>query len=126
MSNKIEKKYLPIGTVVMLKGGKKRVMITGFCLAVPEKMNEVWDYSGCIYPEGLISTTQVLLFDHEQITKVYQIGYIDEEEKEFKKKLNEYVSKKEGKKNSKSKSVSKPKSKAKSKSTSKTKCKTKK
>ena len=24
-------KYLPIGTVVMLKGGTKRVMITGFC-----------------------------------------------------------------------------------------------
>ncbi|HIR49231.1 MAG TPA: DUF4176 domain-containing protein, partial [Candidatus Faecimonas gallistercoris] len=24
-------KYLPIGTVVMLKGGKKRAMIIGFC-----------------------------------------------------------------------------------------------
>ena len=25
------KKYLPIGTVVMIKCGSKRVMITGFC-----------------------------------------------------------------------------------------------
>ena len=27
----IGEKYLPIGTVVMLKGGTKRVMISGFC-----------------------------------------------------------------------------------------------
>ena len=30
------KKYLPIGTVVMLKGGKKRAMITGFCAVAGE------------------------------------------------------------------------------------------
>ncbi|MBR6133342.1 MAG: DUF4176 domain-containing protein, partial [Bacilli bacterium] len=24
-------RFLPIGTVVLLKGGKKRAMITGFC-----------------------------------------------------------------------------------------------
>ena len=24
-------KYLPVGTVVLLKGGKKRAMVTGFC-----------------------------------------------------------------------------------------------
>ena len=29
--NKIGEKYLPIGTVVMLKGASKRVMVTGFC-----------------------------------------------------------------------------------------------
>ena len=31
----IKEKYLPIGTVCMLKNGKKRVMITGFC-TIPE------------------------------------------------------------------------------------------
>ena len=28
--SKIEEKFLPIGTVVMLKGGTKRVMISGY------------------------------------------------------------------------------------------------
>ena len=34
-------KYLPIGTVVMLKGGKKRVMITGFCSMPNEENNKI-------------------------------------------------------------------------------------
>lgn len=41
------KKYLPIGTVVMLKGGKKRIMITGFCCVNEEKNNKIYDYCGC-------------------------------------------------------------------------------
>ena len=36
-------KYLPIGTVVMLKGGTKRVMITGFCVMQESDKEKVWD-----------------------------------------------------------------------------------
>lgn len=89
---KIEEKYLPIGTVVMLKGGAKRVMISGFC-AIEEQnteKNKMWDYSGCLYPEGFLSSNQTCLFDHEQIEKVYHYGLIDEEEK-FKAQLNELL-----------------------------------
>ena len=51
-----EEKYLPIGTVVLLKGAEKRVMITGFCATELKESDETktWDYSGCIYPEGFI------------------------------------------------------------------------
>ena len=28
----MEEKFLPIGTVVLLKGGKKEVMITSYCI----------------------------------------------------------------------------------------------
>lgn len=80
-------KYLPIGTVALLKGGTKRVMITGFCAAGKNKPDEIWDYSGCIYPEGIVSSNSVLLFDHSQITKIYHMGFVDEEEKRFKEKL---------------------------------------
>lgn len=80
-------KYLPIGTVVMLKGGTKRAMITGFASRTEKEPNKVFDYTGCLYPEGVISTNQVLLFDHNQIEKIYHIGLIDEEEKQFKEKL---------------------------------------
>jgi len=83
-------KFLPIGTVVMLTGGTKRAMITGFC-AVGDGNEKIYDYSGCIYPEGFLSSNQVCLFDHEQIAQVYFIGLIDEEEKTFKQKLNEIL-----------------------------------
>lgn len=84
-------KYLPIGTVVMLKGGKKRAMITGFCAVPGDDKTKVYDYSGCLYPEGFISSNQTLLFNHEQIEKIYHMGLIDEEEKNFKVKLNELL-----------------------------------
>ncbi len=90
---KIEEKYLPIGTVVMLKGGTKRVMISGFC-AIEEQNNEknkMWDYSGCLYPEGFLSSNQTCLFDHDQIEKVYHYGLIDEEEEKFKAQLKELL-----------------------------------
>jgi len=90
MENKeieIGEKYLPIGTVVMLKGGSKRVMITGFCTIAQEQKDKLFDYSGCIYPEGFIESNQVCLFDHAQIEKVYHLGLIDNEEREFKQKL---------------------------------------
>ena len=86
-------KYLPIGTVVMLKNGKKRAMITGFCSISGDDKTKVFDYSGCLYPEGFISSNQTLLFNHEQIEKIYYLGLIDEEEKQFKQKLNEMIRK---------------------------------
>lgn len=90
---KMEGKYLPIGTVVMLKGGTKRVMITGFCAIEGQNNseNKMWDYSGCLYPEGFLSSNQTCLFDHEQIEKVYHYGLIDEEEEKFKAQLNELL-----------------------------------
>lgn len=85
-------KYLPIGTVVLLKGGTKRVMITGFCSVAQEELDKIYDYSGCVYPEGYLKTDQVCLFDHEQIEKICFVGFEDEEEKTFKNKLLSIVS----------------------------------
>ena len=89
--NEIGERYLPVGTVVMLKGGSKRVMIAGFCAMSDESGEKIYDYSGCLYPEGFISSTQTCLFDHEQIERVDFIGFIDEEEVAFKKKLKVLV-----------------------------------
>ena len=78
-------KYLPMGTIVMLKGGAKKVMITGFCLQTNE--NEIFDYTGCLYPEGYTSSNRILLFNHSEIEKVYSIGYSDDDDKKFKESL---------------------------------------
>ncbi len=88
----MREKYLPIGTVVLLKGGRKRAMITGFCSVAQENQEKIYDYSGCVYPEGYLSSNQVCLFDHDQIDKIFFLGYEDDEEKAFKDKLNKIVS----------------------------------
>ena len=91
--DKIGEKYLPIGTVVMLKNGTKRVMITGFCTSPNNNQKELWDYNGCFYPEGILASNQVCVFNHEQIDKIYHLGLKeDDEEKQFKEKLKKLVS----------------------------------
>ena len=85
--NEVGEKYLPIGTVVMLKGATKRLMITGFCSMATNDPNKMFDYAGCIYPEGFLSSDQTALFNHDQIEKVYYLGFVDDEEKKFKAEL---------------------------------------
>ena len=87
-------KFLPIGTVVMLNGGTKRVMITGFCTIASDDNSKMYDYCGCLYPEGVVSSDKTLLFNHEQIAKIYALGYSDDEEKQFKVKLKEVLANK--------------------------------
>ena len=77
----MEGKYLPVGTVVLLQNGTKRVMINGFCAIDPKEPNRVYDYSGVLFPEGSLSSDQALLFDHAQIARVDHVGLQDDEEK---------------------------------------------
>lgn len=81
-------KYLNIGSVVLLKGGEKRIMVIGY-LPMPEEegLDKMYDYIGCIFPEGLVSSDEMLVFNHDQIDKVYNIGYEDEESITFKNNL---------------------------------------
>ena len=80
-------KYLPIGSVVLCKDATKRLMITGFCCKDANNPDKTYDYSGCLYPEGIVSSDRTLLFDHSQIEKIFALGYSDDEEKEFKENL---------------------------------------
>lgn len=72
-------------------------MITGFCSFDEGKKDKAYDYTGCLYPEGIISSKQMALFNHSQIEKVYHLGLRDEEETQFKQKLvvelNKYIQK---------------------------------
>ena len=84
-------KLLPIGSVVLLNNGTKTVMVTGFYSVAANDTDKVYDYCGCLFPEGVISSEQNLLFNHDQIMKVCYMGYTSEEEKEFKNKLGEII-----------------------------------
>ena len=95
---KIKEKYLPIGTVVLLKGGKKELMIIGYCILPDgaegydkngkvDVSGKVFDYGACIYPEGMISSNQLYTFDHDQIEKICYRGYETDQQKEVSQAL---------------------------------------
>lgn len=89
----MEGRFLPIGSVVKLKDGEKNLMITGFLQYEDNKdgKKEIYDYCGCLYPEGIITSTDNYLFNHSQIEEVHFIGLVDEEEEQFKQKLNKAI-----------------------------------
>ena len=89
--NNIGEKYLPLGTVVLLEGGTKRVMITGFATASSDDPDLIYDYAGCMYPQGFITSNQTVLFDHDQIQKIYHFGLIDPEWVEFQDNLKKFL-----------------------------------
>jgi hypothetical protein len=69
-------KYLPLGSIVQLAGGDKRVMIYGRRQKA-EADGVLWDYVACLYPEGNLTDEYTYLFNHDQIERVYFIGFQD-------------------------------------------------
>lgn len=85
---------LPIGSVVRLKEGAKRLMVCGVKQTDMDDDKE-YDYIGVMYPEGYIGAEYQFLFNHEDIDEVYFKGYNDEEREEFIEKLSIYYNEKE-------------------------------
>ena len=86
-------KLLPIGSVVLLEDGEKRLMIYGV-KQTEQETEEEYDYIGVVYPEGNMGQGTQFLFNHDQIKKVYHRGYEDEERKDFIEKLTDYYAQK--------------------------------
>ncbi len=82
------KTYLPIGTVVLLKNGEKKVMIYGRRQHRVTELDNEYDYIACLYPEGNIDENYMYLFNHEDIEQVVYRGYSDAEEEAFLNELN--------------------------------------
>lgn len=79
----MKEKYLPIGTVVLLTNGTKKVMITGYLPIDVEANNKMYDYTGCLFPEGVIIDSETLAFNHDQIQEIVYDGLNNEESEEF-------------------------------------------
>ena len=82
------KSFLPIGSVVLLKDSSKRVMIVGLKQHQVDS-DKVWDYSGCLFPEGVVDPEQLYLFDRDQIARLYFIGLQDSESLSFLRRISE-------------------------------------
>ena len=77
------KGVLPIGSVVLLKGGDRKVMICGVCVTKEDDDSRVFDYSGVLYPDGLEYPDKLYLFNRDSIEQVFYVGYMDENSEEF-------------------------------------------
>lgn len=86
------RELLPMGSIVLLNNGQKRLMIYGR-RQINAGTKKIYDYVGCLYPEGNIDPEHSYLFNHEDIDKLYFIGFQDTEEIEFNKFLEETFSK---------------------------------
>ncbi len=73
---------LPIGSVVLLRNAKKRLMITGV-FPIQTEEEEVYDYIAVIYPEGYIGPRSNYVFNHGDIEEILFKGYDDEERKGY-------------------------------------------
>ena len=83
--------FLPLGSIVLLKGGTRKVMIIARGLNVKrEDETYFFDYGGVLYPDGLTGD-QMVYFNHDGIVKVYFHGYSDDEDDVILTTLDEYL-----------------------------------
>ena len=75
--------YLPVGSVVLLEGGKKKTIIMGILQMDAETPERVYDYLGVPYPEGYLGQGASYLFDHSDIAQLVYCGYNDAERQGF-------------------------------------------
>ncbi|HDX9655307.1 DUF4176 domain-containing protein [Bacillus wiedmannii] len=81
-------KLLPNGSIVLLKGGTKKVVIYGRKQLLMVEEPVMYDYIGCFYPEGYIDPDYTFVFNHDAIEEIIFVGFIDEEEEAFVGLLN--------------------------------------
>lgn len=83
----VNKNLLPIGSVVLLKGGEKRLMVTGRLASIGN--SSLYEYTGCLYPEGLTKSDEIYFFNNDNVDRVYFIGFQDEEEFAYKQFIDD-------------------------------------
>lgn len=79
---------LPLGSIVMLKGATKKLMVYGrFQMnAIDDTM---FDYVGCMYPEGNLSAECTFLFNESDIQEIIFEGFTDEDDEKYIKAVQE-------------------------------------
>ena len=85
--------FLPLGSVVYLKEGTKKVLIIARGLIAKNGDGVVFfDYGGVPYPEGL-QDDKMAYFQHDSINKVVFEGFKDSDDEATVDKINLYLEK---------------------------------
>ncbi len=81
----MKERFLPIGTIVILKNGTRKVMITSYLIisSGKDKEQKMYDYGGCPYPAGIIESKFAVGFNHDQIKEIVHMGHVDDEQKQL-------------------------------------------
>lgn len=88
--------FLPLGSIVLLQGGTRKVLIIARGLNVKrDATTYFFDYGGVLYPDGLTGD-QMIYFNHDGIVKVYFHGYSDGEDDAILTALDDYIEKNPG------------------------------
>ncbi len=84
---------LPIGSVVEVKQGTKKLMIFGITqkLMTKEGSEMPFDYVGVPYPEGNIDENYQFMFNHSDIDFVHFFGCMDQEWEDYIEEFNQYL-----------------------------------
>lgn len=84
---------LPLGSIVYLNEGNKKVMIIARGLVTKHKDGFIYfDYGGVPYPEGLVDAKMVY-FQHEAVARIVFEGYSDLDEEATADKIRLFVQK---------------------------------
>ena len=83
--------YLPLGSIVLLKGGTKKLLVIARALNVQNGgKTYFFDYGAVGYPEGLTGD-QMAYFNHQDLSKVLFEGYHDAEDENIVETIQRYV-----------------------------------
>ena len=78
---------LPLGSVVILNEGDKKIMIVGR-LQKNIETQEIFDYAAVLWPEGMMDSKRLYLFNHKDIQCLYFVGLQDVEEFNYRIELD--------------------------------------
>ena len=77
-------KYMIIGSVVEIQGNFDKLMIIGY--KVKDRDGKIMDYMAFKYPNG--ATDSLTFFNHNDIKKIYFVGFTTEYGNEYKSNLD--------------------------------------
>ncbi|GAE05003.1 DUF4176 domain-containing protein [Paenibacillus sp. JCM 10914] len=77
-----EQQLLPIGSVVKFKDWDQTLMIYGR-MQNDSNTRKRWDYVACFYPHGNLTKDSNIFFNHNDISDIVFMGYVNEEEVTF-------------------------------------------
>lgn len=83
------KKWLPLGTSVLLKNGTQPIMIVG--RYQQNKEGQIFDYSGVLNPQGFENAQSMYLFNESKIDKILFESQPTQYENEYVNQLNEFI-----------------------------------